>query len=321
MGNYLLGRLVAAVFVVFTTAVITFSILHLLPGDPIALIVGGSESSYTPQQIEALRQEYGLDEPIFVQFGIWLSKAATGDFGRSYRSNEPVLEIILPRMLPTAQLAVQASLLAVTIGILAGVTSATTPNSWKDWVATSGAIAGAAAPTFLVASLLVICFALWLRWLPASGYVSLLSDPLNSLRSTLLPSICLCIALGAVVTRQTRASLLEVLRQTYITTARAKGLDPTNVTVHHALKNGMLPVLTIMGVQLGHIFGGAVITETIFAIPGLGRLMVEAVGNREYPIVQALVLLAAVTMVAANLLVDLLYGVLDPRIRLVRGGG
>jgi len=227
--------------------------------------------------------------------------------------------VIIPRMLPTAQIAIQTWILAVIIGISAGVISATAPNSWKDWIGTLGALFGAAIPFFLTASLLMFMFALQLRWLPASGYVPIYQDPLASLRSTLLPALTLCLGLAAVLTRQTRSSLIEVLQQPYVTTARAKGLRGQVVLVRHALKNAMFPVLTVMGFQLGNIFGGAVITETIFAIPGLGRLMVDSVTTRDYLVLQALVLLAGTTVVLANIVVDLLYGVLDPRVRLRRG--
>jgi peptide/nickel transport system permease protein len=319
MARYIVGRLLAAIPVIFVIALIVFVLSHLLPGDPITFIVGTSQSTFTPEQLTAIRHEYGLDQPIYVQFVIWLSKALTGDFGRSFQSRQPVLDIIIPRMLPTAQIAIETWMLAVLIGIGVGVMSATAPNTWKDWIGTLAALFGAAIPFFLTASLLMFVFALHLRWLPASGYVPIYQDPLGSLRSTLLPAITLCLGLAANLTRQTRSSLIEVLQQPYVTTARAKGLRERLVLMRHALKNSMFPVLTIMGFQLGHIFGGAVITETIFAVPGLGRLMVDSVSAREYLVLQALVLLAGVTVVLANIVVDVLYGVLDPRVRLQHG--
>jgi peptide/nickel transport system permease protein len=304
---------------VFVVAVTVFVLGHLLPGDPITFIVGESQSAFSPEQLAAIRHDYGLDQPLYVQFMIWLGKALTGDFGRSFQSHQPVLDIIVPRMLPTAQIAIQTWILALIIGIGVGVMSAVSPNSWKDWVGTLGALFGAAIPFFLTASLLMYVFALHLRWLPASGYVPIYIDPIGSLRSTLLPSVVLCLGLAATLTRQTRSSLIEVLEQPYVTTARAKGLAEYPVLVRHALKNAMFPVLTVMGFQLGHLFGGAVITETIFAIPGLGRLTVDSVSSREYLILQALVLLAGTTVVLANIMVDVAYGVLDPRIRMSRG--
>jgi peptide/nickel transport system permease protein len=319
VASYLAGRLLAAIPVIFVIALTVFVLGHLLPGDPITFIVGTSQSAYTPDQLAAIRHDYGLDQPIYVQFAIWLGKALTGDFGRSFQSRQPVLDIILPRLLPTAQIAIETWIFAVLIGLGVGVVSATAPNTWKDWVATLVALFGAAIPFFLTASLLMFLFALHLRWLPASGYVSIFQDPIGSLRSTLLPALTLCLGLAANLTRQSRSSLIEVLEQPYVTTARAKGLQDRAVLIRHALKNSMFPVLTIMGFQLGNIFGGAVITETIFAIPGLGRLMVDSVVAREYLVLQALVLLAGTTVVLANIVVDVLYGALDPRVRLRRG--
>lgn len=321
MTTYIIGRLIAAIPVVFVTALTVFVLGHMLPGDPITFIVGESQSAFSPEQLDAIRHDYGLDQPIYMQFVIWLGKAVTGDFGRSFQSHQPVLSIIIPRMLPTAQIAIQTWIMATIVGIGVGMMSATAPNTWKDWFGTLGALIGAAIPFFLTASLLMFAFALHLRWLPASGYVSIFVDPVASLRSTLLPSVVLCLGLAAVITRQTRSSLVEVLQQPYITTARSKGLRERVVVRGHALKNALLPVLTILGFNVGHIFGGAVITETIFAIPGMGRLMVDSVSAREYLVLQALVLIAGTTVVLANLVVDLLYGVFDPRIRLVRSGG
>jgi peptide/nickel transport system permease protein len=317
--SYIIGRLAAAVPVVFVIALTVFVLSHMLPGDPILFIAGASESQIPPAQLAAIRAEYGLDKPVYVQFGIWLGKALSGDFGRSFQSRQPVVDIIVPRMLPTAQIAIETWLLATLIGLSIGILSATAPNSWKDWFGTLAALVGAAIPFFLTASLLMYVFALHLRWLPASGYVPIYVDPIGSLKSTVLPAVTLCLGLAAVVTRQTRSSLIEVLQQPYVTAARAKGLQERLVLLRHALRNAMLPVLTIMGIQLGHIFGGAIITETIFGIPGMGRLMVDSVLGREYLVLQALVLLAGVTVVVANLVVDVLYGVLDPRIRLRRG--
>ncbi len=319
MARYIIGRLLVAIPVIFVVAVTVFVLGHLLPGDPITFIVGQSQSAYTPEQLASIRHDYGLDQPMYVQFVIWLSKAATGDFGRSFQSRQPVLDIIVPKMLPTAQIAIETWILGMVVGVGVGVLSATAPNTWKDWIGTLGALFGAAIPFFLTASLLMFVFALHMRVLPASGYVPIYQDPIASLKSTLLPAVTLCLGLAANLTRQTRSSLIEVLQQPYVTTARAKGLVERLVLLRHALQNALFPVLTIMGIQLGHIFGGAVITETIFAIPGLGREMVDAVTGREYLILQALVLIAGTTVVLANILVDVLYGVLDPRIRLRHG--
>jgi peptide/nickel transport system permease protein len=310
-------RLLATVPVVFALATIVFFLMRLLPGDPVIIIVGQTRE-YDPAVIERIRHDYGLDQPVIVQFAIWLRHISTLDFGRSFQTREPVVDIIGSRVLPTAQIAVMSWIVALVIGIPVGLTSATHPNSWRDWLGTLGALAGAAFPFFLTASLLIVVFALQLRWLPASGYVPLQVDPLASLRSTVLPALTLGLGLGAVIARQSRSSLLDVLHQPYISVARSKGLSERAVVRRHALRNALMPLVTVMGVQLSYIFGGAVITETIFAIPGMGRLIVEAVTKREYALVQAEVLLVGITVVLTNLVVDLVYNLLDPRIRLSR---
>jgi peptide/nickel transport system permease protein len=265
--------------------------------------------------LAAIRREHGLDRPIYVQYAKWISKLARGDLGQSIHSRQPVWEIIRPRFMPTIQIGLMAWFLALAIAIPVAVISATSPNSWKDSTSTLGALVGAAIPYFLLAGALIYIVSLRLRWLPASGYVSPFDDPVESLRHTILPSITLGVGLAAVTTRQARSSLVEVLNLAYITTARAKGLRERVVVFRHAFKNAMLPVLTILGIQLGNLLGGAVITETIFAVPGLGRLLVDAIFRRDYPIIQAVVLITSLSVILANLLVDVLYGVLDPRIR------
>lgn len=296
-----------------------FGLGRLLPGDPLTFLVG-PEATLSNAQMAAIRHEYGLDKPIAMQYLIWVDKILQGDFGESFVFHEPVLQVISSRMLPTIQIALQSLLIATILGLWAGMLSATARNTWKDWFATLLTLTGAAIPFFLTAGILMIAFALNLRWLPASGYVAPNVDPIGSLRTTILPSLVLSFTLAAVLARQTRASLLEVLGQHYITTARSKGLREGVVLRRHALKNAFLPILTILGFQLAYLFGGAVITETIFAIPGMGRLLVGSVGGRDYAVMQAIVLLVATTVTVVNLLVDLLYGFLDPRIRLAKRG-
>jgi peptide/nickel transport system permease protein len=317
--KYILRRILAAVPVLLLSSVFIFALGRLLPGDPVSFIAG-SDSTLTADQVAAIRRDYGLDQPIVTQYVIWAGKMLSGDFGRSFVSRRPVTEVIGSRMLPTAQIAIQTLVLATIVGVWAGMFSAIARNTWKDWLATLLTLTGAAVPFFLTASILMIIFALHLRWLPASGYVPPYVDPVESLKTTLLPSLVLSLTLAAVLARQTRSSLMEVLQQQYITTARAKGLREVAVLRGHALKNAFLPVLTILGIQLAYLFGGAVITEKIFAIPGMGRLLVDSVGARDYAVMQALVLLVCVTVVLANLLIDLVYGLLDPRIRLAGRG-
>jgi peptide/nickel transport system permease protein len=265
--------------------------------------------------VATIRHEYGLDQPIATQYLIWLTKIVTGDFGRSFLYHQPVTEVIGSRVLPTVQIGLELLVIATVLGVWIGIVSASAPKTWKDSVATLLTLTGAAVPFFLTASILMIIFGLDLGWFPVSGYVPPYADPIASLRTTVLPSIVLSISVAAVIARQMRASLMEVLRQHYIMTARSKGLREAVVLRGHALKNAFLPILTILGFQLAYIFGGAVITETIFAIPGLGRLFVDSVASRDYSVMQALVLLMTVAVVLANLMVDLVYAFLDPRIR------
>jgi peptide/nickel transport system permease protein len=316
---YILRRVLAAIPVLFLCSVLIFAIGRLLPGDAVSFIAGPN-SMLTADQVETIRRQYGLDQPVVTQYTIWLGKMLTGDLGRSFLFQMPVSDVISSRMLPTAQIAMQSLVIATIVGVWVGMVSASTRKPWIDWLATLLTLTGAAVPYFLTASILMIIFALHLRWLPASGYVPPYVNPIQSLKTTLLPSLVLSLALAAVLTRQTRASLLEVLQQQYVTTARSKGLHEGTVLRAHAFKNALLPVLTILGIELASLFGGAVITETIFAIPGMGRLLVDSVGARDYPVMQALVLLLTFTVILANLLVDLVYGFLDPRIRLVRRG-
>jgi peptide/nickel transport system permease protein len=316
MGAYLVRRIVATIPILFVTSVFVFAVMRILPGDPVLMIAGEAQADISPEVLDRIRQEHGLDRPVYVQYAAWVRKMGTGDLGRSVRSGQPVADILRPRLLPTVQIGLMAWMLALLIGIPAGVVAAVWPNSWKDWLGTAGALAGAAMPYFLLGGVLIYVVALQLRWLPASGYVSPFVDPLRSLRLSIMPALTLGLGLAAVTTRQARSSLTEVLGQLYITTARAKGLRERRVVLGHAFKNGMLPVVTILGIQLGNLFGGAVITETIFAVPGTGRLLVEAIFARDYAIVQAVVLLISLAVVAANLAVDVVYGYLDPRIRL-----
>ena len=316
MARYLIRRLLLTIPVIFVTSVVIFGAMRILPGDPVLLIAGEAQADISPQVLAQIRADNDLDKPIVVQYVNWARKMLTGDFGRSIRSRQPVMDILLPRLQPTIQIGLMAWFLALAIAIPVGVSSATSPNSWKDWLGTVGALIGAAMPYFLLGGVLIYVVALRLRWLPASGYVSPMTDPVQSLRVTIMPAITLGLGLAAITTRQTRSSLVEVMQQPYVTTARAKGLTERGVILRHAFKNAMLPVVTILGIQLGNLFGGAVITETIFAVPGTGRLLVDAIYSRDYAVVQAVVLLISVAVVVANLLVDLVYGFLDPRIRL-----
>lgn len=315
MLTYVLGRLLATIPVVIMTSIIIFLLVRSLHGDPIAVIIGQAHTEVSAETIAALRKEHGLDRPLPVQYAIWLKRVVQGDLGRSIQSRQPVIEVLAPRILPTIQIGLTAWLMALMIGIPIGIATAVDPHSWKDWLGVATALVGAAMPYFLIGGLLIYFLAL--RWgvLPASGYVNLFTDPWGSFKSTLMPAITLCLGLAAVVTRQTRSSFYDVLQNAYIRTARAKGLHERRVLLIHAFKNAMLPVTTILGIQLGTVFSGAVITETIFAVPGIGRLLVDSIFSRDYPVVQAVVLFISLMVVLSNLLVDVAYGGLDPRTR------
>ena len=315
MIQFTIRRLLATLPVLLLTSIIVFGLMRLLPGDPIELLVEGAHIEVSDELIEQLRIQHGFDRPVYVQYLIWLRNLVTGDLGFSYLSNQAVWDIIRPRILPTVQIGLLGLMFALLIATPAGVFAAVNSGSWKDWISTMGALIGAAMPYFLTGGLLIYIVALRLRWLPASGYVPLQDDPVGSLRSSLLPALTLGLALAAVIMRQTRSSFVEVLQQPYIRTARAKGLAMQAVVLGHAFKNAILPVVTVIGIELGSVFSGAVITETIFAVPGIGRLLVDSILSRDYSTIQAVVLFITVAVVVANLLVDLTYAWLDPRIR------
>jgi peptide/nickel transport system permease protein len=312
MGAYVLQRLVSMVPVLFLVSVAVFSLIHLTPGDPVTIMLGEERDQ---RVIDATRRELGLDQPVPVQYAAWLGRVLQGDLGRSIRSKQPVAELIGQRLPATVQLAAFSILLAVVIALPAGVISAVKRGTFVDAAATTLSLLGVAVPSFFLGILLIFVLSLQLRWLPPTGYVSPIVDPVTNLKLMLMPAITLGAGAAAVITRIARASLLEVLDQEYVRTARAKGLRETLVVRRHALKNAMIPVVTVTGLSAGHLLGGAVIVEQIFALPGVGRLAVENIFNRDFPVVQGVVLLLAVIFLAVNFVVDLLYAALDPRIK------
>lgn len=316
MMLFLVRRLAAALPVVFLTSVIVFLLMRLLPGDPIALMLSEAMTEVSAETEQALRAAHGLDLPIHEQYLAWAGRSLSGDFGRSIMSRQPIWDVLRPRILPTLHIGLSAWLLAIVIAVPLGAITAREPGSWKDWLGTIGALVGAAMPYFLIGGLLIWLVALRWRLLPASGYVPLDEDVWGSIRSAILPTLTLALGLAAVIARQARSSFADVLRFAYIMTARAKGLPESKVMTRHAFQNAMLPVVTILGIQLGTLFSGAVVTETIFAIPGIGRLLVDSILSRDYPVVQAVVLFITMAVVLSNLLVDIAYGLLDPRTRL-----
>jgi peptide/nickel transport system permease protein len=312
MGTLILRRLAAMIPVLVLVTFGVFTLIHLTPGDPIDAMMA---ESFDAAAKERLRVDLGLDQPIHVQYLTWIGRVVRGDFGRSIRDNEPVIENVSRRIGVSLQLAGYAMVISLAVAFPIGILSATHRNSPIDGFGTMFALFGICMPNFLIALLLIYVFGVKLAWLPISGYVPPDEGILGTIRSLTLPAVTLGLALAAVVTRTLRSSLLETLNEDYVRTARAKGLAEQVVIRKHALKNGLIPVVTILGLQLGTLIGGAVITEFIFALPGVGRLVVSAIFSRDYPLVQGVILLIAIGFVLSNLLVDIVYGWLDPRIR------
>src|SRR5215212_3796306 len=312
MGTLVLRRLAAMLPVLVLVTFAVFTLIHLIPGDPIDAMMS---ESFDAGAKERLRLELGLDRPIYVQYLTWVRGVLVGDFGRSIRDRQPVIENVGNRIGVTLRLAGFAMLISLLVAFPVGILSATHRNSAIDGFGTMFALFGICMPNFLIALLLIYLFGVVLHWLPISGYVDPSEGLLATIRSLTLPAITLGLALAAVVTRTLRSSLLETLSEDYVRTARAKGLSEQMVIQRHALKNGLIPVVTILGLQLGTLIGGAVITEYVFALPGVGRLVVDAVFSRDYPVVQGVILLISIGFVVSNLAVDVVYGWLDPRIR------
>lgn len=312
MTTYIIKRLLAMIPVLLLVSIVVFMIIHLTPGDP-AVIMLGEEAK--PELLAALRKELGLDQPLPIQYATWLAQILRGDLGRSIRTNQPVLEAVIQRLPPTVELTLLSLLVSLSIAVPTGIISATRRGSRIDLVTTTLALLGVSMPNFVLALLLVLVFSLWLRWLPPIGYTPIQQDLAANLKGMIMPAITLGAAAAAVVARLTRSSLLEVLGQDYIRTARAKGLRERMVIYTHALKNALIPVVTIVGLQMGALLGGAVITESIFSFPGVGRLIVASIFERDFPLVQGSVLFLATVFLFVNFLVDLMYAFLDPRIR------
>jgi peptide/nickel transport system permease protein len=313
MSRYVLERLIAMLPVLFLVSIIVFLLLHLAPGDPVDMILG--PESADPQVIAALRTKLGLDQPLPVQYLRWMTAVVQGDLGYSFRSHIAVSDAIFQRLPMTVELTAAAMLIALVVALPLGVAAAVNRNGLPDAISSVLAGLGNSMPNFWLGILLIYLFAVKLHWLPPSGYIAPLQDPLGNLRTLLLPAVTLSAAYAAVITRMTRSSLLEVLREDYVRTARGKGLKESLVLNRHAMRNALIPIVTIVGMETGRLLGGAVVTETVFALPGIGRLMVDAVLTRDFPIVQALTLFITLILLLSNLLVDVLYAYLDPRIR------
>ncbi len=314
MMQYILRRVTYFIPVLFLVTVVIFAITMMLPGDP-ALAFLGEGNINDKVAYEAMRKELGLDEPVPVQYAKWLGRAVQGDFGHSVRTHEPVLEGIAARLPITIQLTLMSLIIALVVTIPVGILSATKPNSKLDTAGTVFAIGGVAIPEFWLGILLIYVFAVFLKWLPPSGYVPLSQGIWPSIQSMILPAIALGLSLNAVTMRQTRSSLIEVMQNEYIVTGRAKGLAERALVMKHALKNALIPVLTVIGLQVGRLFGGTVVVEQIFALPGMGRLAADSIFFRDFPMMQGVILVMAIAVLLANLITDLLYAYLDPRIR------
>ena len=304
MRFYILKRLFHSIFVLVGISVVVFIILHLT-GDPAALLM---PMDATPEQVAQFRKEMGFTDPLIVQYGRFFKGTLRGDFGRSFRHSQPALELVLERMPATIQLTIAAMIIALIIAIPVGIISAIRRNSILDHIGMTGALLGQSTPVFWLGIMLILIFSVTLQWFPSSGR--------GDIWNLVLPAVTLGMFTMARTARMMRSSMLEVLGQEYMKTAKAKGLSPGMVILKHAMKNALIPVVTIVGMELGTLLGGAVITETIFAWPGVGRLAVQAIYNRDYPVVQASVFILASIFVLVNLAVDLIYTYLDPRVKL-----
>ena len=312
MLGYLIGRLAQAIPVLVLASIAVFLVLRLVPGDPADSLAGEDAS---PAEVEAIREELGLKDPLPVQYGRWVGDLAQGDLGVSIRTGVPVRRLLSLALPATLELAIASYVIAVAIGIPLGTIAGVRPRSLWDWLLSFYTIGTLGVPNFLLGVLLIWGFAVNLGWFPASGRVSFLDDPLESLKYLALPALALGSGLAAVLARYTRTTVQEAMGQDYIRTARAKGLSGTTVVVRHALRNSMIPVVTIMALQVGQILAGAVVIERVFTRPGLGRLVVDAILNRDYLIVQSTLIVLVVIFVGVNLAADLAYGFLDPRVR------
>jgi peptide/nickel transport system permease protein len=312
MGRYLVRRALESLVALWIASIIVFIGVRSLPGDPAIAMSGEGRD---PAANAVIRERYGLDQPLPVQYVRWAGIALTGDLGRSIRTGQPVTAEILSRLPTTLQLAALASLFAVGFGLPLGVLAAVRRGTRMDYLASSVGLLGLSIPTFWLGIMLILIFAVWLGILPASGYVPFAVDPIANMQRMLLPAVVLGAALGAVLLRQVRSAMIGSLGADYIRVARAKGLTERQVVVGHALRNSLVPVVTILGLELGALISGSVVTESIFLIPGFGRLIIEAISRRDYPVIQGVALFSAVAYIVINFLVDVLYSMLNPKVR------
>jgi len=313
MIGFVLRRLTSFIPVLVLTSIVVFLLIHLAPGDPVDVIVG--EDRPGPEVIAAIRHEMRFDEPLPVQYLVWAGHVLQGDLGYSYRSRQPVMQLVAARLPETVELAIISTILGLILAFPLGLVAAINRNRWPDAAASVLSAIGASMPAFWLGILLIFAFALRLQWLPPSGYVSAGESVGENLRSMVLPVLTLSFSYAAVMMRFFRTCLLDNLALDFVRTARAKGLGPRAVIGTHVLRNALIPILTVLGMETGRLLGGAVLTETIFALPGLGRLAVDSVLSRDFPTMQAAVMVMALAVLGSNLLVDVLYGIVDPRLR------
>jgi peptide/nickel transport system permease protein len=312
MLGYLLRRVLAAIPVMGVVALIVFLLLRLTPGDPAAVLAGDNA---TPAQLDRIRASLGLNEPLYVQFATWIGKLLHGDLGVSLISNKPVLEMIAPRIEPSISIAISTIILSVVIAVPLGVLAAWKQGTWIDRFVMALSVLGFSVPVFVIGYVLIQFFAIDLRWVPVQGFRSITQGFGPFFQRIILPTIALSFIYVALIARMTRASMLDVLGEDYVRTARAKGIGEVPVLFRHALRNAAVPVITVIGTGFALLISGVVVTESVFNIPGIGRLTVDAVLARDYPVIQAMILLTSLLYVSVNLLIDVAYTLLDPRIR------
>jgi len=310
MLSFIGRRLLIAIPTILLISIFVFFLQKLLPGDPVLALAGEDRN---PEILEFLREKYRLNDPLYVQYFHWIGKALQGDLGMSLRTRQPVLELLGQKLPVTLQLATMALIIAVMIGIPAGIISAYHKGTWIDWLANIVALSGLSVPNFWLGIMMILLVSVKLGWLPASGYQPFFEDPLQSIRTMLMPAFVLGTGLAATLMRHTRSAMLGVLQSDYVRTARAKGLVERTVVIKHAMRNALIPIVTVVTLLFGELLAGAVLTEQIFTIPGFGKLVVDAVFNRDYAVVQGIVLCTAIAFILMNILADALYRVLNPR--------
>ncbi len=314
MITFIIRRIALLIPVLFGVSIVVFTLIHMIPGDA-AMLAIGVDQRISAEQRERVRKSYGLDQPKPVQYAKWMGHVLRGDLGHSLRTKRPLTQELRLRLPVTIQLAVMAALLGTLPAVAVGVLAAVKRNSWADYSATIFTLLGISVPNFLLATLLVLCFSFWLKWLPPIGFRPLADDPAQNLKTMILPAISLSLPFAAVMMRNTRSAVLETLSQEHVRVARAKGLSNKTVLSRHVLRNASIPIITVAGIQMATLLGGTVIIETIFGLPGVGRYIYEAISNRDYPVVQGVTLVISTMFVLISLIVDVLYAVMDPRLR------